>query len=102
MTSQTQPVSASTGITVSFGYDAAGNQTAYTDGNGNTTYTTYNSLGLPATIAEPHTAQYTTAADSVTTDSYDGDGNLVSQSLPGGLSGQRRVRLHGRPDLGVG
>jgi len=86
LTSQTQPVSASSGITVTFGYDAAGNPTAYTDGNGNTTHNTYNSLGLLATATEPHTAQYTTAANSVTTDSYDGDGNLVSQSMPGGLS----------------
>ena len=32
---EVQPVSASSGITTSFGYDAAGNQTRYTDGNGN-------------------------------------------------------------------
>ena len=84
-TSQTQPVSATSGITVSYGYDGDGNTTKYTDGNGNSVYTTYNSLGLPQTITEPHTAQYTPAADSATTDSYDADGNLVSQSMPGGI-----------------
>jgi RHS repeat-associated protein len=82
--SQTEPVSASHSITVKFGYDLNGNPTAFTDGNGNTTYATYNPLGLPQTITEPHTAQYTTAADSQTTDSYNADGDLVTQDLPGG------------------
>ena len=35
VTQEVQPVSAPSGITTSFGYDAAGNQTLYTDGNGN-------------------------------------------------------------------
>jgi RHS repeat-associated protein len=85
LTSQTQPVSASASITVSYGYDLDGNRTALTDGNGNTTYTTYNSLGLPETITEPTTAAYTTAADSQTTDIYDANGDLVTQDLPGGV-----------------
>jgi RHS repeat-associated protein len=84
-TSQTQPVSAGQSITVGFGYDLNGNQTSVTDGNGNTTYTTYNSLGLPETITEPTTAQNPTAADSTITDSYDANGDLVTQDLPGGV-----------------
>jgi YD repeat-containing protein len=83
--SQTEPVSASQSITVSYGYDLAGRRAALTDGNGNTTYTSYNSLGLAETITEPQTAQYTSAANSTTTDSYDGGGNLVAQVLPGGV-----------------
>ncbi|MGH3198024.1 MAG: RHS repeat-associated core domain-containing protein, partial [Streptosporangiaceae bacterium] len=83
--SQTQPVSAGQSIAVGYGYDLDGHRTALTDGNGNTTYTSYNSLGLPETITEPPAAQYTTAANSATTDIYDGAGNLVTQDLPGGV-----------------
>jgi RHS repeat-associated protein len=85
LTSQTQPTSSSNSITASYGFDLAGNPTAVTDGNGNTTYATYNSLGLPQTIVEPTTAEYSSAADSTTTDIYDGDGDLVTQDLPGGV-----------------
>jgi RHS repeat-associated protein len=85
LTSQVQPVSASKSITVSYGYDLDGNQTALTDGNGNTTYTAYNSLGLPQTITEPSTTAYSSAADTQTTDIYDADGDLVTQDQPGGV-----------------
>jgi large repetitive protein len=81
----TQPVASGQSITVSYGYDLSGNRTALTDGNGNATYTTYNSLGLPETVTEPSTTQYSTAADTQTTDIYDGDGNLVTQDQPGGV-----------------
>ncbi len=82
MTSQTQSVSATKSITVSFGYDLNGDQTALTGGNGNTTYTTYNSLGLPQQVTDPPTAAF---SDSTTTDSYDADGDLVTQQEPGGI-----------------
>jgi RHS repeat-associated protein len=85
LTSQTQPVSASKSITVSYGYDLDGNRTALTDGNGNTTSTTYNPLGLAETTTEPSTAHYSSPADSQTTDIYDADGDLVTQDLPGGV-----------------
>lgn len=84
LTSQSEPVSASHVITTSYGYDLDGNQTALTDGNGNTTYTTYNSLGLPQAVTEPTAGSYASAANSTTTDGYDGDGDLVTQTLPGG------------------
>lgn len=85
LTSQTQPVSASASITVSYGYDLDGNRTALTNGNGNTTYTTYTSFGSPQTTTEPTTATYTAPADSTTTDVYDADGDAVTQDLPGGV-----------------
>ncbi len=53
LTSQTQPVSTTHSITVGYEYDLDGNRTALTDGNTHTTYTTYNSRGLPETITEP-------------------------------------------------
>jgi RHS repeat-associated protein len=85
LTSQTQPVSASKSITVSYGYDLDGHETAATDGNGNITYATYNSLGLPQSIIEPPAGASTSAADSTTTDTYDANGDLVTQDLPGGV-----------------
>jgi RHS repeat-associated protein len=85
MTSQTQPVSATKSITVSFGYDLNGNQTALTGGNGNTTYTTYNSLGLAQVVTEPPTAAHSSADDSTTKYAYDGNGDLVNETLPGGI-----------------
>lgn len=86
LTSQTQPVSVGDNITESYGYDLDGHQTAVTDGNGNTTYATYNALGLPQTVVEPPAGDTTGAADSTTTDSYDANGDLVAQDLPGGVS----------------
>jgi RHS repeat-associated protein len=86
LTAETQPVSSLAGIVTSFGYDAAGNQTRYTDGNGNRWITTYNSWNLPATQVEPATSQYSTTATSTTTVAYNGDGNPVSATEPGGVS----------------
>jgi RHS repeat-associated protein len=85
LTSETEPVSATHSITVSFQYDLNGNQAALTDGNGRTTYTTYNSRSLPETLTEPTTAAYSTTGDSTTQDSYDANGDLVTQKLPGGV-----------------
>ena len=70
---------------MSYGYDLNGNRTALTDGNGNTTYTTYNSLDLPQAVTEPTTAANSGAANATTTDSYDANGDLVTQKLPGGV-----------------
>jgi large repetitive protein len=50
-----QPVSSSSSITTSYGYDAAGNRTSVTDGNRNTTWTTYNAWNLPESVIEPAT-----------------------------------------------
>ena len=86
LTAETQPVTSSSGIITSFGYDAAGNQTRYTDGNGSNWITTYNSRDLPETQVEPATSQYTSAADSTTTVAYDGNGKPVSMTEPGGVA----------------
>ena len=98
-------MSAGHSITVSYGYDLDGNQTALTDGNGNTTYTTYNSLGLPADHHRApdrrlhqrgqlhHHRQSTTAtgtwsprtcpAACRSATAYDAEGDLTSQSGSG-------------------
>ncbi|MBR7826391.1 hypothetical protein KDK95_08765 [Actinospica sp. MGRD01-02] len=99
LTSVTQPVdsSSSDAITIAYGYDLAGNKTAYTPGNGttvdssgnvttnsaDTTYTTYNSRGLPEFQVEPATSAYTAASDLTTTSTYDADGDLVTRVEPG-------------------
>jgi RHS repeat-associated protein len=86
LTQEVQPVTASTAVTTSFGYDAAGNQTRYTDGNGHQWWTTFNSWNLPQSQVEPTTAQYTTAADSTFTTGYDADGNPAAETEPGGVT----------------
>ena len=86
LTAETQPVTSAAGIVTSFGYDASGNQTRYTDGNGVSRYTTYNSRSLAATQVEPPAGTYTTAPNSTTTLGYDGDGNITSQTEPGGVT----------------
>ncbi|MFC3572429.1 LamG-like jellyroll fold domain-containing protein [Streptomyces yaanensis] len=86
LTQEVQPVSSTHSITTSFGYDASGHRTRYTDGRGNNWYTTYNSLGLQESVVEPATAQYSSAADSTTTYRYNGDGQVTSVTEPGGAS----------------
>jgi RHS repeat-associated protein len=86
LTAETQPVSSSAGIVTSFGYDAAGNQTRYTDGNGRNWITAYNSWNLPGSQVEPATSQYSTPASSTTTIAYNGDGKPVTATTPGGVT----------------
>jgi large repetitive protein len=85
VTAEVQPVTSSSAVSISFGYDAAGHQTAYTDGNGKTWQSTYNTWGLKESRIEPFTSQYSTAANSTFTTTYDADGNPVSVSEPGGV-----------------
>ena len=86
VTAETQPVTSSTGIITSLGYDGAGNKTRYTDGRGNAQFTTYTSRNLPQDQIVPITARYTAPADATTHTTYDGNGNPVSVSGPGGVS----------------
>ena len=101
LTSQTQPVSASASHHGQYGYDLDGNRTALTDGNGNTTYTTYNSLGQPETITEPTTASHSSARR------LHHDGYLRCRRRPGHpgparrRAGNRHLRRAGRRDRAV-
>ena len=67
---QTEPES----VTTSFGYDAAGRSTRYTNGKQLSTYYTYNSLGLPESIVEPSTSAHPSLADRTWKTSYDTGG----------------------------
>ena len=86
VTQEVQPVSSTSSVTTSFGYDPAGNRTLYTDGNNHQWWTTYTSWNQPATVVEPATTQYSSTANSTFTDSYDADGRPATQIQPGGTT----------------
>ncbi|MFG2733012.1 DNRLRE domain-containing protein [Streptomyces canus] len=93
----------SNGQTITHTYDQLGREITYTDGAGNTAATQYDALGrvVKATDSAPSTTTYTydTAKDprgveTSRTDSvagtfaatYDADGDLATESLPGGYT----------------
>ncbi|WP_146103822.1 RHS repeat-associated core domain-containing protein [Nonomuraea solani] len=82
-TSLIEPVSGSESITTTFGYDATGTRTRLTDGRGNATWTSYNSLGLAETVTEPATTAHPNAADRTWTHIYDAAGNQKATIQPG-------------------
>ncbi|MGW3247613.1 LamG-like jellyroll fold domain-containing protein [Streptomyces sp. NPDC001070] len=96
VTKEVQPVSASESITTSFGYDAAGNRTRFTDGRGvdatgnpvagHDFLTTYNRWNLPESLIEPSTPAYPALADRTFTTGYDADGRVAQQLSPGGVT----------------
>ncbi|MEV4260224.1 RHS repeat-associated core domain-containing protein [Kribbella sp. NPDC049584] len=93
---QVDPVSATDQVGVSYGYDAAGNRTRYTDGRGNSTTYTVNVLGLPEKVIEPSTTAHPAPADRTWTASYDAAGNAVSLLSPGGVQRTRTFDAAGR------
>jgi RHS repeat-associated protein len=86
LTSEIQPVTSTTSIGEEFKYDLDGNQTVQVNGNGYPTYWTYDSLGLQDTKTVPVTTVSTTSAESTTDYVYDADGDLVSETQPGGVT----------------
>ncbi|WUH95500.1 hypothetical protein OG900_38615 [Streptomyces sp. NBC_00433] len=89
--------------TTSTGYDALGRQVSYADGTGNTTTTWYDTLDRPTRVTDsaPSTTTYTydtaidprgletSRSDSVAgtfTATYDADGDLAGETLPGGFT----------------
>ncbi|WP_449060996.1 polymorphic toxin-type HINT domain-containing protein [Planomonospora algeriensis] len=85
LTALIEPTSAEESITTTFGYDATGAQTRLTDGRGNATWTTYNSLGLIESVIEPATTAHPNAADRTWTQIYDAAGNNTTTLQPGGV-----------------
>ena len=74
------------GITTSFGHDAAGQRTRFTDGRGNVWVTSYTSRGQVGSQVEPATTAFPAAADRTFTAGYDAAGELVAVGMPGGVS----------------
>ncbi|WNV89007.1 polymorphic toxin-type HINT domain-containing protein [Umezawaea sp. Da 62-37] len=89
LTTQVEPVADGHTITTSFGYDASGSRTRYTDGRGNATIFTTNSLGLPESVIEPSTPTHPAATDRTWTIGYDLAGNSTSDRAPGGVTRTR-------------
>ena len=83
--SETQPITDTSSITTSFGYDAQGNRTQYIDGNGHNWWTTYNSWNLPESQIEPATTAFPNVSQGTFTATYDAAGNLTTTSEPGGV-----------------
>ncbi|WP_139256625.1 GH-E family nuclease [Herbiconiux ginsengi] len=73
----------------SIGYDASGNATKYTDPRGNITTATYTAEGATATVVEPSTTAYTSAANRTTAWQYDGAGRVTGITNPGGSTVSR-------------
>lgn len=109
------------GQTISHSYDQLGREISYNDGAGNTTTTAYDALGrvVKTTDSAPSTTTYsydtakdprgleTSRTDSVAgtfSATYDADGDLTTQTLPGGYtltlgqdeSGQETSRVYTR------
>ncbi|MFI0939333.1 RHS repeat-associated core domain-containing protein [Streptomyces sp. NPDC021020] len=85
VTRQVEPGDGTTPVTTTFGYDAAGNRTRLTDGRGNATWYTFNSLGLPESTIEPATATAPDPSDRTWTTAYDKAGQAVTATEPGGV-----------------
>jgi RHS repeat-associated protein len=86
LTGEVKPISSSSSVSQSFSYDAVGNRTLVTDGNGNETWTTYNAWNLPESVVEPGTPSAPSPADTTWTTSYTADGEPSAVSEPGGVS----------------
>jgi RHS repeat-associated protein len=99
---QVEPVTDTTSITTSFGYDVMGRPSRYTDGRGNTSTTTYNSQGTIESVVEPATTAYPSAADRTWTAAYDAAGRAVKLTSPGGVSRTRTYDDAGRLTLESG
>ncbi|MGW4823599.1 DNRLRE domain-containing protein [Streptomyces sp. NPDC004227] len=94
-----QATTVSNGRTVVRLYDQLGRQYSYNDGNGNTATTSYDTIDRPTAVSDsvPSTTSYTydattgqplaltdSAAGTFTATSYDADGVLTGEALPGG------------------
>ncbi|MFJ8232825.1 LamG-like jellyroll fold domain-containing protein [Streptomyces sp. NPDC094448] len=96
VTGQTETVSATKSISMSFGYDAEGNRTRMTDGRGNATVYTYTPWNLPESTVEPSTAAHPAAADRTWSTVYDAAAQNIAEHLPGGVKRERTYDALGR------
>lgn len=73
-------------ITTSYGYDAVGNVTRATDGNGNKTVYTVNTWNLPESTIEPTTSQHPSVAERTYKLTYAKTGQVASLTKPGNVT----------------
>jgi RHS repeat-associated protein len=81
-----EPVTASTGLVTTLGYDASGNNTRRTNPAGAATWYTYNSWQQPESTIEPTTTSYPNAVDRTYTTSYTADRDIASELEPGNIT----------------
>ena len=84
LTGQHEKATSAHTVTTSFGYDAVGNRTRFTDGNGNATVYGYNPWNLQTMMLVPTTTAYPALADRQTITDYDAAGRPVQVKKPGG------------------
>jgi RHS repeat-associated protein len=81
-----EPVTASTGLVTTLGYDAAGNNTRRTNPAGAVTWYTYNNWQQPESTIEPSTTTYPNAIDRTYTTSYTSDRDVATELEPGNIT----------------
>ncbi|MGW9213561.1 LamG-like jellyroll fold domain-containing protein [Embleya sp. NPDC055664] len=85
LTRQTEKINATESIVSSFGYDAMGNRTRFTDGKGNSTIYIHTAWDQPESVIEPATTAHPNPADRTWPTTYDAVGQATVQSAPGGV-----------------
>jgi RHS repeat-associated protein len=98
-TASDQPATATRAIHRTFGYDEVGNPTRSTDGNGQTTWQTYNAWDQVQTVVEPTTPATPNLADVSWTTTYDAGGLPITLGKPGGVSTSTTYDALGRPTI---
>lgn len=86
MTSLAEPVTASTGLITTLGYDAFGNNTRRTNAASVATWYTFNPWQQPESTIEPSTTTYPTLADRTFTTGYSADGDVIRELEPGNIT----------------
>jgi large repetitive protein len=81
-----EPVTTTTGLTTTLGYDANGNNTRRTNPAGAATWYTYNSWQQPESTIEPSTTSYPNAIDRTYTTSYNADRDIAKELEPGNIT----------------
>lgn len=77
---------AGTANIIQLGYDAAGNKTRMTDGENHTTTYAYNTWNLLDKVTEPTTTAQPALSDRQWITSYNADGLVVQEDLPGSVT----------------
>ena len=96
VTSVVEPTTATTSITTSYAYDAAGNLTRLTDGRSNQTLYDYQAWNLQAAVIEPATTAHNTVPLRTYTTTFDAGGLATQLVEPGPVTVTRTYDDLGR------
>ncbi|MCP4071475.1 MAG: RHS repeat protein, partial [Hyphomicrobiales bacterium] len=100
LTSVTQPVDDTMSITTSYAYDAGGNMTRHTDGEGFITRRVYNEWGLETHVLEPSATVSPVEPETgrVWVNTYDAAGRATGATEPGSRTITRTFNAMGLPE----